>query len=83
MRHLTSIAIALLLAGAGSSLVGVSALVTALSVRQAVRAASFHPFGAAAGLLALPLGIALWYTARQRLDALSDRRFAAWRLREL
>ena len=83
MRHLTSIAIALLLAGAGSSLVGFSALITALSVRQAVRAAPLHPFGAAAGLLALLFGIALWHTARERLDTLSDRRFAAWRLREL
>ena len=83
MRHLIGIAIALLLAGAGSSLVGFSALLTALSVRQALRAAPFHPFGAAAGLLVLPLGIALWLFARERLDDLSDRRFAAWRLREL
>lgn len=81
MRHLTSVALTLLLAGAGSSLVGFSALVAALSVRQVARAASIHPLGAAAGLLAFPLGAALWSVARGRLEA-GNRRYEAWRLRE-
>ena len=85
MRQIASVAVALLLAGAGSSLVGLSALVAALSVRQAVRAAPLplHPWGAAAGLLALPLGLACWLVARHRLDGLDADRYAAWRLREL
>jgi hypothetical protein len=83
VRRVAGIAVTLLLAGAGSSLVACSALRAALIARQAVRAAPIHPFGAAAGLLALPLGAACWLFAHRRLDNLTDRRFEAWSLREL
>lgn len=79
MRHLTNIALSLLLAGAGSSLLGFSAVVAALGARQAVRVAPLHPWGAAAGLIALPLGLTCWRIAQHRLD---EDRFAAWRQRE-
>ena len=82
MRHLASVVLTLLLAGAGSGLLGLSVVVATVSVRQTVRAAPLHPWGAAVGLLALPLGIALWLLARQRLDELTRCRFAEWTLRE-
>ena len=82
MRHITGVALMLLLTGAGSSLVGFSALVAGLSIRQAVRAAPIHPFGAAAGLLALPLGLAIWLLARRALHHVTDTEFQSWTLRE-
>jgi len=78
MRRLTSIAAALLLAGAGSSLVGVSATIAALGVRQAVRAAPIHPFGAAAGLVAVPAGAACWWLAQRILDQNDQTSFRYW-----
>ena len=85
MRRLTNIAVTLLLAGAAPSLVGVSATLAVFSVRQAARAAPFplHPWGAAAGLFALPLGLICWRVARRRFNGLDADQFAAWRLREL
>lgn len=83
VRHVSGVAIALILAGAGSSLVGFSALVAALTIRQAVRAAPIHPFGAAAGLLAFPAGAGLWLLAQRRLNAAERNSFRAWSLREL
>jgi hypothetical protein len=85
VRRLTSIAYALLLGGAGTTLIGLSVLVAGLSARQAVRAAPLplHPWGAAAGLLAFPLGVLCWQVARRRLDHVQPDGFAAWRLREL
>jgi len=85
MRRLANIAVTLLLAGAAPSLVGVSAALAVFSVRQAARAAPFplHPWGAAAGLFALPLGLLCWRAARHRLGRFEADQFAAWRLREL
>ena len=82
VRHLASVVLTLLLAGAGSSFFGLSAIVATASVRQTGRAAPFHPYGAAAGLLALTLGVALWLLARRRLDALTRAHFAEWSLRD-
>jgi hypothetical protein len=84
VRHLAGIAAALLLAGAGSSLIGSAALVAVFSARQAVRAAPLplHPWGAAAGLLALPFGVLCCLIAQRRLDSVGDGDYLAWRLRE-
>ena len=84
MHRLINLALTLLLAGTAPSLVGFGTVVAALSARQIGRAAVLHPWAAAAGLLALPLGAACWLLARHRLDALDgDACFRAWRLREL
>jgi hypothetical protein len=84
VRRLAGIAVALLLAGAGSSLIGLSALVATIGARQAVRAAPLplHPWGAAAGLLALPLGILCWSIARRHLDGVGRDEYVAWRIRD-
>jgi hypothetical protein len=84
MHRLTDTALALALAGAGTSLIGLSATIAAASARQAVRAAPFplHPWVAAAGLLAFPLGLACLCAARRRLDEIAAARFRAWELRQ-
>ena len=84
MRRLTETTFALLMAGAGTGLIGLSTTLAAASVRQAVRAAPlpFHPWGAAAGLLAFPLGLACLFIAGRRLDQAAAMRFRAWEMRQ-
>jgi hypothetical protein len=85
VRRLTSIALALYLAGTGSSLLGLSVAVAMYTLRQAARAAPLplHPWGTVAGLIACPIGLLCWRSARRRLSALDDTSFRSWRLREL
>jgi hypothetical protein len=85
MRRLASIAFSLYLAAAGASLIGCAAVLTALGMRQAVRAEPLplHPWGAAAGLIAFLLGIVCWRAAQRRLPDTGGDAFRDWRLREL
>jgi len=85
VRQLTNAALALMLAGAGTSLIGCSTLLASLSLRQAMRAAPLplHPWGAAAGLFALPCGLIFLRAARRRLDEIGESTYREWQLREL
>lgn len=84
MRRLTSIAFTLYLAAAGTSLIGFSTVIAAYGLRQAARAEPLHhPWGAAAGLIAFPLGALCLQTALHRLAKLDDDAYRAWRLREI
>ena len=85
MRRLSSIAFSLYLAAAGTSLIGFSTTIAAYGMRQAVRAEPlpFHPWGAAAGLIAFPIGALCLHTAFRRLAEFDDDAYRAWRLREL
>ena len=82
MRSLINAACTLLLAGAGTSLLAVAALVGTMTLRQAARAAPVHPAGVAAGLAALSAALTCWRIARHRLDRVSDAPYRAWCLRD-
>ena len=85
VRRLSSIAFTLYLAAAGTSLIGFSVAIAAYGMRQAVRAEPLplHPWGAAAGLVAFPLGLACLHAARRRLDEIAAAaRFRAWEVRQ-
>lgn len=82
MRRIADTVTSLVLAGIGSVLVACAAVIAAIVTRQATRAAPIHPFGAAAGLLALPLGMGLWFAAKHRLAEREDA-YVSWSLREL
>jgi hypothetical protein len=85
VRRLSSIAFSLYLAAAGTSLIGFSFVIAAYGMRQAVRAEPLplHPWGAAAGLIAFPIGALSIHAAYRRLADLDDDIYRAWRLREL
>lgn len=82
MRRAPHAASSLLLAGGGAGLLVCAALGAAHSCRRAARAAPSHPFGAAAGFLALPLSLALWSAARARWPYWSPTDWRSWSLRE-
>jgi hypothetical protein len=83
VRRVAGVAPTLCLAGAGTGLMAIATLAAALAVRQAARAAPVHPYGAAAGLLAFPLGALCWWTVRRCVAGRAVERFRAWSLREL
>ena len=85
MRRLSSVAFSLYLAAAGTSLIGFSFVIAAYGMRQAVRAEPlpFHPWGAAAGLIAFPVGAFCVRVAYRRLAEYDDDVYRTWRLREL
>lgn len=82
VRSIASAAASGLAAGVGASLIGGAVIAAGLGARQVARATPLHPFGVAVGLVALPLGVALWRIAMRRLDSSSPTAFELWSLRE-